>query len=621
MILLVTSLLQDSVDALRAVRQEPLTRRGAVTAAALTMIVLSTGISLWAVSGGWFFGDDFVFLADVAGGDADLAWLFHRNNLHLMPLSFALVLPVAHAGAFAWWAAATELMIFQIASALACWWMLRTLFGNRPRILLPLAVYLFSAVTVPSLMWWAAGLNSLAVQPFIFGAIGFHVLLLRTGSRRWAIAAAACSVVGLLLYVKAVLIVPMLAIITLVYAAQGPFPRRLWSTLVRFRLAWSVYAVPLVVYLVVYFSLSPSDSAPSQPAGKAPDYGELADRFVISNLSSAALGGPWQWLRLGGDSGPRQIADPPQGAVIIAAMLVACAIALLVLRYRGALLPLWFVVPYVVVTVGLLAYGRAGTYGGVAANEIRYWADFMPYLVLAVGLAIMPVPGLPRVLTDRNATLFSHRTMVKVGVAYIVVFVIGSVSSTVGYVTPWHENYDARRFLTTAVNELEAYKDPVVLVDQTVPGAVVPALIYPANLPSRVLSPVRDRFTTPDIANDMQMLDDNGVIVPAFAGDDFVVDGDSFDSCVNGSDRDPHISFGSRTFDFPFWLSLSYRADFDADVTVSVGSTSYDTRILSGAHTLSLRTNGANDRIRFTLPTGSRLCVDSLHIATRMVPR
>ncbi|MRJ77730.1 hypothetical protein GEV29_14390 [Aeromicrobium sp. SMF47] len=610
-----TSLLQDGVDALRA-RQEPLARRGAVTAAALAMIIVSTALRAWAVSGGWFFGDDFLFLSDVARGDADVAWLFHRHNLHVMPLSFALVLPVAHAGAFAWWAAATELIVFQVASALACWWMLRTVFGNRPRILLPLAVYLFSSITVTSLMWWAAGLNSLAVQPFMFGAIGCHVLLLRTGRRRWALAAAACVVVALLLYVKAALIVPMLAIITLVYAAQGPLPRRVWSTLVRYRFAWTAYALPLVIYLVAYFS-----SSPPKPPGDKPDYGQLADRFVLSNLSSAALGGPWQWLQLPGGAGPRQLADPPQGAVVISAMLIAAAAVLLVLRYRGALLPLWFLVPYTLATVGLLAYGRAGAFGGATTYEVRYWADFVPYVALGIGLAVMPIVGLPRVLVPRNGALFDNRRMVRVGVAYVVVFVIGSVASTIGYVKPWHEEFEARRFITTAVNELESQKQPVALADQSVPGVVMPELFFPTNLASRTLAPVGDRFTTPDIANDIQVLDDNGLIVPGFAGEDFVVAEDRLDTCLSGSDRNPQILFGSRTFDFPFWLSMSYRSDGDADVTVTVGDTSYDTRILEGAHTLSLRTEGANDRIRFTLPPGSRLCVDSMNIATRMVPR
>ncbi len=95
---------------------------------------------------------------------------------------------------------------------------------------------------------------------------------------------------------------------------------------------------------------------------------------------------------IGGESGPRQLADPPQAAVILCLLLLGGSVVALTLRYRGVLMPLWFVIPYVAVTVALLAYGRAGAYGRVTSAEIRYWSDFMPFLTLAIGLALMPVP-------------------------------------------------------------------------------------------------------------------------------------------------------------------------------------------------------------------------------------
>lgn len=610
-----TSLLHDGASAVRTVRSDPQSRRHAVTIAALALITAHVGLRTWAVSGGWFFGDDFTFLADAGRGEADLGWLFHRHDFQRMPLGFALVMLVDLAGPFAWWVAAAELLAFQVAAALACWWMLWTLFGNRARILVPLTIYLFSAVTVPSLMWWAAGLNSLMLQPFVFGAIGLHVLLLRTSRKRYALAVTTCLVIALLFYVKALLIAPVLAILTVSYAAQGSVPRRIWSSLVRFRFAWSLYVVPPAAYLVAYLA------NPPETAGGDVNYGELAERFVVTNLSTAMFGGPWRWLSMGAESGPRQLADPPQAAVIACLLLLGGVVVALMHRYRGVLTPLWFVVPYIVVTVALLAWGRAGAYGSLTAAEIRYWSDFMPFLTLAVGLALMPVLGLPTVLRERTSGPFSRRTSAGIAVGYLAVFVVGSVLSTVRYVEPWHEDYEARRFLTTAQESLKAQREPVELADQAVPGTVVPALIFPYNLPSRVLSPVGHRFSTPDIATDISVLDDRGAVVPGFAAPDVAVAPPLLVDCLHGGAKGQEVVLGTTTFDYPFWLSMSYRADSAADLGVTVGSKHYDGRIEAGAHTLTFRTTGSIDRVSFDLPVGTRVCIDSMNVGAKMEPR
>ncbi len=567
------------------------------------------------MSGGWFFGDDFTFLADAGRGEADLGWLFHRHDFQLMPLGFVLVMLVDLAGPFAWWLAAAELLVFQVAAAFTCWWMLRTVFGDRARILVPLTIYLFSAVTVPSLMWWAAGLNSLMMQPFVFGAIGLHVLLLRTGRKRYAVGVTLCLVIALLFYVKALLIAPMLAIITVCYAVQGSIPRRVWSSLVRFRFAWSLYVIAPAVYLIAYLMNPPAT------AGGKVDYGELTERFVVTNLSTAMFGGPWRWLSMGGESGPRQLTDPPQAAVILCLLLLGGAVVTLMHRYRGVLMPLWFVLPYVVVTVALLAWGRAGAYGSLTAAEIRYWSDFMPFLVLAVGMVLMPVAGLPAVLRKRSSALFTSRTSAGILVGYLVVFVVGSVVSTVAYVQPWHEDYDARRYLTTAHRGLESRSGPVELADQSVPGTVVPALIFPYNLPSRVLSPLGDHFSTPDIATDISVLDDSGSIVPGFASPDVAVDAHLLARCLRGGTSRQQILLGASTFDYPFWLSMSYRASSGADVGVTVGHLHYAGRVEAGLHTLTFRTAGRIDRVLFELPAGTRVCIDTMNVGAKMEPR
>jgi hypothetical protein len=125
-----------------------LTPSGRVTTAALSLIAVQMLFHGWITSGSWFEWDDYIFLADVARGDADTTWLFHSHFGLFMPVSFLLVKIVGGVG-LSWAAVATQILVLQLLASLACWWMLRTVFGNRLRILVPLAFYLFSPMVPP----------------------------------------------------------------------------------------------------------------------------------------------------------------------------------------------------------------------------------------------------------------------------------------------------------------------------------------------------------------------------------------------------------------------------------------------------------------------------------------
>ena len=53
------------------------------------------------------------------------------------------------------------LLLMQAAASIGCLRLLRYTFGERLGILPPLALYLFSVITLPAFIWWAAGINQL----------------------------------------------------------------------------------------------------------------------------------------------------------------------------------------------------------------------------------------------------------------------------------------------------------------------------------------------------------------------------------------------------------------------------------------------------------------------------
>ncbi|MCW2747741.1 MAG: hypothetical protein JWP10_883 [Nocardioidaceae bacterium] len=611
-------LIDDVAQQLRDTATGRFTRARVITLIALSLITLQLAFRAWALYGGWFFGDDFVFLSDVARGQADLGWFFHRHNVHFMPLGFVLVLPVAWAGGFTWPAAATEILLVQALASFSCWWMLRTLFGNRLRILVPLTFFLFSAISMPAIMWWAAALNMLTVQPFIFAAITTHVLYLRHDKRRHAIFAALFFALGLTVYLKALLIPVVLVIVTLCYFAEGTFLTRVVSALRRFWFVWVLYLGLGLAFLAGYILRGgiPQDS------GKV-DYLDLIQRSVIASLGTGLLGGPWEWTPASSENGPRSLADPAQLLQTLSIVVIILLLIYVASRYRGALKPLWFLVPCIVFTVGLLARGRVATFGTGITMEIRYWADILPYFTLGIALMIAPLKGAIDPLRRRAAPILTVSLPRWFVAGFAAAFVTGAIFSSIMYVRPWHTTYDARGFVQLAESDLTRLEHPVQVADEAVPESVQQSITFPYNLTSYVFAPLNDMFDTPLVGNDLYVVNGFGQVVPGVARPDVVVPEANLDTCLIG--RGPRflvgVDLGARTYDYPFWISVTYRADTDADLTVVAGANRKETTMETGLHTLFVRTAGSYDRVAFAMPQGAKMCIDSLHVGQVVVPR
>jgi hypothetical protein len=243
--------------------RKQLTRGERYVLIALAMILAQLLLRGWAASGSWFYSDDFIFLGATAHGDADTAWLFHPHNVHLMPLGLFLSTLVGHAGAFTWWLAASQIIVMQALASLACWWMLRRLFGDRPGVLIVLAFYLFSPLSFPTVVWWSAALNQLPHQIALFGAVAAHVGYLRTRHLSQAALAGLFLAIGLASYAKAALIPLVLVALAVMYFSSGRPLARLRTALTRYWHAWAIYAVLTVGYLIAYFVKVPSTDRPT----------------------------------------------------------------------------------------------------------------------------------------------------------------------------------------------------------------------------------------------------------------------------------------------------------------------------------------------------------------------
>ncbi|WP_396041785.1 hypothetical protein [Aeromicrobium sp. UC242_57] len=395
-----------------------------ITLIAFGLILGQLAFRAWATAGSSFMWDDYIFLSNVALGEDDVAWLFHSHFSLFMPVSFLLVKIVGGAG-FSWGLIATQMLGLQLVASISCWWMLRTLFGDRRLILVPLVFYLASPLTMPSSVWWSVAINQLPHHIAIFGAVAAHVTYLRTGRWRHLVLAWTFLVLGLGSYIKAPLIVLILAVLTLMWFTSGRLTTRLRS-LVAWWPAWLLYTCTLVGYLLIWRSQQTA-SAPRQSC----ELPEALKTSILESVGTGIAGGPWNWklwsggidpfiaasrcvpqvyrgdpnLVVGG--APQSLLSPPLIGIVVAWILLVSLATYRWSRHRNALMAWWFVVPYVVLSAGLIYIGRAGTFGSqVSAREIRYFSDLAAIGALALATALMPVAGARTFVQVENGHTF-----------------------------------------------------------------------------------------------------------------------------------------------------------------------------------------------------------------------
>lgn len=596
-------------------RRRPFDREEWVVIASLALVLVALLFRLWAVTGSWFYSDDFIFLGDTATGIDRGGWYLEPHNVHFMPFSRWLTTLVGHSGTFPWWAVVVQVMTLQLAAAGTCWWMLRTLFGDRPGILLPLALYLFSPATVPTTVWWAAAINQLPHQVALMGAVAAHVGYLRHRTPSRAVLTGAFLALGYASYTKSVLIPVLLLVVTFCYFASSPrLVPRLRETVGRYWHAWLVTGGLTVTYLWIYLTVAPSSPAPSPSVVL-----DTIDLSLVRSAVPSLLGGPWWWTTLGqpGGVGPRLFVDTPLLLTVLAWLVLGGLTVWQGLRHRRAWWPVLIVLGYAVLGAVIIAIGRATAFGPEsAALELRYFADLAAVAALGVGLATMPVRGAHQSLEPREPAVLVVPLRRRWVVATAAVVLVSGLVSSVLYVRPWHEEatMPQREYLATVESQTSP-TTPRQVLDTGVPDVVLWSAAFPKNLASHVLAPLGDRLDFVDQGVDLEMIDPAGRVV---------------DAAVGGGPRSlpgPREGCGyliqpgstgrvplQPVLDFPFMLSFGYLAGADLDVTVRAGTVTRELDLARGAHTAFLPSAGAFDELVVRNDGTAALCIDTVSV-------
>lgn len=531
-----------------------------------------------------------------------LAWLLTREQLYDWPLARAVSL------------------IFLACAGLAALRVLHMLFGKRPAILIPLAVYLLCPLTLPSLAWWTGAIESLPLQLAIFMALDAHVRYVRAGRVRQLAAAAGWVAFGLLFSEKAMVLPLLLFAVTAAFmfgrtsllAGAGQALRTYWR-------AWAVYVGLLAIYAIALAqSLQTSATQPQAPVSVGAVV-TFSWNLVKDTLLPGAIGGPWQWYPVGVVSLAAAPAALTWLAMIVAAVVVGASIVRRRSAWRAwAILAGWVAIADMLpVIIAPLSW-----YPILRALDAHYVSDAVPVLALAVGFAFLPlaaqeltgrtVPGrqvpAPQALARQVA---AEGLFLRLAAGLLAAVFFGSIWSAVAYTS------------SSGSSKVASYMGNARLAMSLVPWGTA-VLDYP--VPANVLFALQGRSLESNVIGDLAPGKVHWVTAPSGNGDGlrmFGPDGRLYLADVVGAsspagnpcwpDHDGQIVV--RFWKFSPGYTRFLRIDYlwggasPGSVYVQYGSTIQLLEVRPGTHIAYLPVSGSANFITIAGMSGGKLCI------------
>ena len=363
---------------------------------------------------GYFFQDDFAHLEMARRLGLSSDYLIRDYGGHLEVGQYFLIWLMSHVIDVAYWPAAVSILLLQLAASVLLFTVLRELFGARPLILVPLAIYLFTPLSLAWATWWAAALQTLPLQIAMLAAILGVARFYRTRETRWAVVSVLAHAGGLIFWEKAVLIFPaLIAVATLVISPPETWrsPFRVLRT--HWRL-WVSHALTFAAYLATYLALVDTPATGSGSSTVETLLSQTLARMYVPGI----FGGPWH--ARGAENTVYPYVDTFPALLAGAAFVAVMWASFKVNRWRAA--SAWLLLAgYLTADLALLGLGRAD-WIGLLARDPRYVADALPITALAIAAAFY-VPSRTEHSAKARELMRRHETMATVTKVVAVVVI------------------------------------------------------------------------------------------------------------------------------------------------------------------------------------------------------
>lgn len=572
----------------------------------LTLVLLQLAFRAWAVFGSWFQFDDFAFLSRAYNSDLTWRYLTDAYGGHLMPGGFLLTWLFARNDPLGFWPYAATLLLLQAVASLGFLRLLLHMFGRTPAILPLLAIYLFSVISLPAFIWWAAGINQLPLQVALFFGLASHLAYLRTRRVRHVFATLAWTAFGLVFYEKTLLVFLAYGIVAFGYYSSGVVEDRVKQLWRSYRPGLLLEGGLAVAYVVAY--LAGSLNFNPNNANESPVF-PVAYRFIFKAFATGTIGGPWQWTNLH----PIGSVADPSDIVVFASWLALGYLVYLGYRTNVNSLRAWsLTVVFLLANVVLLTAARAFLAGPAIALEYRYQTEMSAVFALSVGLAFLPLLGAPETVRSREQEVLPFRPQTA-ATAVTLLFVVGAMVSNVQYIRHWQTANPGRSYFATVQRSLASRAQPVPLVDEGVPDTIMWGFRYPENTYSHVFRFLEKHTRYPSVTNDhLFVLDPHGTVRPAVITPLRVARPHRGCGYRVSSSRTA-IPLNAPVVGGPWWVRVGYLADGSGSVTVTAGERVHRGRVLAGLHSLYFTASGRFDTIWLSgLSPGVSLCTNDV---------
>jgi hypothetical protein len=482
------------------------------------MIALSVVCQVVALRTTWYSVDDFRFVALATEGTPGWSYLTQPVYGQVMPGGLFLTWVLTWAAGYNWVLTWSVVLLLQVGAYVYVLRTLRLLFGDRPAILVPLAFYLFSPLTVPAVAWYSAAMLSVTLQLAVAAALYAHVRHLREGTLGSGLRAAAWTAFGLLFFVKAA-VIPLLLVVVTLFAAPLLVPgvrgvRDALRLLLRQRLLLVLHGLLLAGYGALYLVTGATASS-YVPVGVDRGIGLLpyAGRLIGATFFTGAIGGPAGW-RPG--AGHFADASPPVALVVVAGIVWMLAFATSMIFRRGAWRAWLVLLTWLLVADTLFTWlGRATAWSGW---EVRYVSDAAPVAAVCFALAFLPVRDLAenghRTYLIRPPSGSAVKAAAGVLAGAIAALSILSVNSFGKLI----DTTEQRAYIANATRALAAAPAGTPIYPSDVPMEMPIPATGLTDLTSRVLAPVAPEWAVesmraPEPATEPRVFDDKGNLV------------------------------------------------------------------------------------------------------------
>jgi hypothetical protein len=593
-----------------------------VRAVAVALILVSVAWRAAIADRGWFSQDEFVIANRAIDTGLTPDFLLGVFNDHLMPGGLLVAWLLVRVDGFEGWPWLLMLVTAQAVVSVAFYRLLRSLVRPGWALLVPLCMFLFSPLTLEVSSLWMVGLLMLPVQLAMIVALGAQVRYARTGRHRHAIVLTLAVLFGLAFDTKALLIIPLVFLLTVFLLSTGRTWASIWSAIRRFWPGWLALTAVTAAYVPYYMSLPrPQLQQPGSPSGVVTFVVDLIGTTLVPGL----FGGPWVW-EYAGDGPP--LVDPPDLGVWLA-WAALLALVVVTVRTRASAGRAWLLLfTYVAIVTTLFVVTRlGGALGTLGALVPRYVAEAVVVAALCVGVALLGLRDraepdgtalpVPPVLREPGA----YAVGLVAAVIAMVTVSMGTLTSIARFNDNWQTKH-AKAYLETAQAQLGSMVPGTELVEDTVPYQVVAGYFYPYNLQSHFFraAPLRPTFVTE--AETPSMFNEAGRIVPATVQGLDILPGPT-DDCGHqaGFGVPTRIPLRAPAPDWAWWVYVGYLSSGDATVTFRLGEGSHDFEAKRGLNHIYFRLQGAGDTVQLTVHDPAvRLCTRDITVG-KLLPQ